>query len=98
MVKSMKYAAIGWVIVLAVIVVAGGLSWLSLSCFGVSIKEAVTVGKDFKVELYSGPEIVRTWTSSGKVLTEQNSDGWRFVDKETKKFVRVTGTLVITEI
>lgn len=55
-------------------------------------------GLNHHIELWSGGQKVKEWTSTGKVLSEQNSDGYYFCDKETGKLVRVTGDLVITPI
>ena len=53
-------------------------------------------GDPHSVELYSGGKMVRSWSSTGKVQSEESSDGFYFMDSETKKQVRVTGDLVIT--
>ena len=53
-------------------------------------------GADHTIELYSGGKMVKSWKSSGRVASEEHSDGYYFQDKETGKFVRVTGDLVIT--
>jgi len=55
-------------------------------------------GKEFTIEMYSGGQLVRTWTSSGKVSTEQGSDGYFFKDKATGKLVEVSGDVVITNV
>lgn len=55
-------------------------------------------GDEFKVEMYSGGKLVRTWTSSGKVQSEQRSDGYYFNDKATGKLVEVSGDVVITKL
>ena len=55
-------------------------------------------GSKHRIELWSGGQKVHEWTSTGKVLSEENSDGYYFCDKETNKLVRVTGDLVITPI
>jgi hypothetical protein len=55
------------------------------------------LGNSFKVEMYSGGQLVRSWVSTGKVLSETNSDGYYFKDKETGKLVEVAGDVVITE-
>lgn len=54
-------------------------------------------GDEFLVEMYSGGEKVREWTSSGKVLSESQSDGYFFNDKVTGKLVEVSGDIVITK-
>lgn len=55
-------------------------------------------GQDFKVTLYNGGQEVRAWKSQGKVLTEYKSDGWYFMDAETKKLVRVSGAVVVEQL
>lgn len=49
-----------------------------------------------KVEVFSGGKAVATFVSTGKVATEERTDGWYFRDAKTKKPVRVSGTVVIT--
>jgi len=55
-------------------------------------------GTEFTVEMYSGGQLVRTWTSSGKVSSEAQSDGYYFKDKATGKLVEVAGDVVITAV
>jgi len=55
-------------------------------------------GKDFRVTLYSGGTVVREWKSSGKVQSESDSDGWYFMDSDTKKLVRVSGSVVVEQL
>ena len=42
--------------------------------------------------------VARTWISSGKVSSEQNSDGYYFMEEGTDKLIEVTGRLIITKI
>ena len=55
-------------------------------------------GKQHSVQLWSGGQRVQEWTSTGKVLSEENSDGYYFQDSETKRLVRVSGDLVISPV
>ncbi len=55
-------------------------------------------GDEHQVELYSGGKKVREWTASGKVESEETSDGYFFNDKETGLLVEVSGDVVITRI
>jgi hypothetical protein len=55
-------------------------------------------GDKFKVEMYSGGQKVREWTSTGKVLSEEGSDGYYFNDSETGKLIEVSGDVVITKL
>ena len=55
-------------------------------------------GDEHRVELYSGGEKVREWVSSGKVKSEDSSDGYYFNDKATGMLIEVCGDVVITRI
>lgn len=53
---------------------------------------------DFKIELVNcDGSITHSWISSGKVLSEEGSDGYYFMDKETGILIEVTGSLIITK-
>lgn len=56
-------------------------------------------GSEYKITLYDyqGAEI-ESWISSGKVKSEDGSDGYYFLDKKTDKLIEVTGILVIKEL
>ena len=51
-----------------------------------------------KIELYSGGELVRTWTSTDKVMSSSSSDGYYFRDSQCNCNVEVSGDVVITRI
>jgi hypothetical protein len=68
------------------------------SCTDAGQSKMFGYGKDYKIEMYSGGKLVKTWYSSGKVLSEENSDGYYFQQKITSKIVEVTGDIVITEL
>jgi hypothetical protein len=50
-----------------------------------------------RVTLFSGGRQVGVWTTKGQVNSEQNKDGYDFVDATTGLRVGLTGTLVIEE-
>lgn len=56
------------------------------------------LGGKFKVEILSGGQIVRTYTSTGKVMSEEKSDGYYFMDIATNKLVEVSGDIIITQL
>jgi hypothetical protein len=57
------------------------------------------LGDEFKIELVNcDGTITHTWTSTGKVMSEDKSDGYFFKDNNTGLLVEVTGTLIITRI
>lgn len=79
-----------WMFVLVVLL---ALVW---GCSDATVKNLSTYGDSAKVILYAcDGKIIREWESTGKVATESQSDGWRFVDKATNKLIRVTGTVVV---
>jgi len=69
---------------------------LFVGCTPATRAQFSSYGKTHSVELYSGGELVRSWTSVGKVETETDSDGYYFMDEATGVLVRVTGDLVVT--
>ena len=75
------------------------LSIVSLTaCTDAQFSKIGGLGDEFKIELINcDGTVARTWTSTGKVLSENGSDGYYFQDKETGKLIEVTGTLIITK-
>lgn len=71
---------------------------VNMGCTNAKMSQLSAYGSDFKVTVYSGGVPVRTYTSSGKVATEEDSDGWYFTDKETRKLVRVSGTVTVEQL
>ena len=56
-------------------------------------------GSEFQIEMINcDGSVARTWISSGKVSSEQDSDGYYFMEKETGKLIEVTGRLIITKL
>ena len=68
------------------------------SCTDATRSKIGGYGDEHKVEMYSGGVKVREWTSSGKVRSEDRSDGYYFNDKETGKLIEVSGDVVITRL
>lgn len=65
------------------------------SCTDAEWDRYAALGDEHHITLYSGGIAVRSWTSTGKVKTEANSDGYYFRDKDTQRLVWVTSDLVI---
>ena len=56
-------------------------------------------GSEFRIEMLNcDGAVARSWISTGKVRSEQNSDGYYFMDKTTGLLVEVTGSIIITQI
>lgn len=66
-----------------------------VGCTDAQMAKNTAYGTKFKVTLWSGGDAVKTWTSTGKVETESQSDGWYFTDDVNKKLVRVSGSVTI---
>lgn len=68
-----------------------------VSCRDSGTAQLFALGDDCKIELINADgSITHSWISSGKVATEEGSDGYYFMDKATGKLVRVTGNVIIT--
>jgi len=81
--------------IIALIIATG----LTTSCTDATRSKIGGFGDEFKVEMLGcDGDVVRTWISTGKVRSEQHSDGYYFKDKETGKLVEVTGHLIITKL
>ena len=70
----------------------------SFGCTDATMSQYGGLGDNHKIELYSGGELVRTWTSTGKVMSSSSSDGYYFRDSQCNCNVEVSGDVVITRI
>jgi len=50
------------------------------------------------IECYSGTKLIYEGTSTGKISSEANSDGYSFVSQKTQKLTEVSGNCVIEYI
>ncbi len=73
------------------------IALMGVSCTDAELSKIGGYGDEFLVEMYSGGQLVRSWVSSGKVLSESGSDGYFFKDKATGKLIEVAGDVVITK-
>jgi hypothetical protein len=78
-------------------IVLGILLLLGSGCTDAEMAERVSLGSRCRVTLYSGGKPVREWVSTGKVQTEEKSDGWYFMDAGTSKLVRVSGDVTVEQ-
>ena len=70
---------------------------LTTGCYQARFDRATT-WTDYRVEMYSGGELVRTWDTSGKVISDSDDVTSYFKDKKTGKLVEISGDIVITEL
>lgn len=81
------------------IIVAFIAATLTIGCTDATKAQFGGYGSKYKVTLYgASPDPIREWVSTGKVATEEGSDGWFFMDSKTNKLVRVSGNVVVEEL
>lgn len=68
---------------------------LFAGCRDSAIAQLKAIGSDGVITCYSGGRVIYEGESSGKISTTHQSDGWEFMDKNTKRLVRVSGDCVI---
>ena len=67
-------------------------------CTDASRAKTFGLGDKFTVEMINcDGSVTHSFTSTGKVRSETDSDGYYFKDAETGKLVEVTGRLIITQ-
>lgn len=72
------------------------LAIVTAGCTDAQRGKVWALGDSAKVECYSGGVLIYSGISSGKLSSEQQSDGYNFVDEKTDKFMEVSGNCVIT--
>ena len=55
-------------------------------------------GNKYTVEVVSGGQVVRTYTSTGRVRAESRAGAHYFKDAATGKLVKISGPVIITRI
>jgi hypothetical protein len=68
---------------------------LVIGCTDAKRSQLFSYGDPAEIICYSGGQVIYKGHSSGKVLTEEQSDGWFFKDAETGQLIRVSGDCVI---
>lgn len=69
---------------------------LSLTgCLDAQMAKVRAIGSSAEVTCFSGEKVIYHGKSSGKVISEENSDGYFFRDKGTKQTVEVSGNCII---
>lgn len=66
-------------------------------CMDATLSQYGAIGSPHKIVLWSGGKEAKIWYSTGKVLTEKETDGWFFTDRATGKLVRLSGTVSIEQ-
>lgn len=77
-----------------------GITYLGLvsigACTDAEREKYFSLGSEHSISCYSGGKLIYEGTSTGKVLSEEASDGYYFEDKKTGKLMEVSGNCVIT--
>ena len=68
---------------------------LIVGCTDAKMKQFTTLGSPGDIICYSGGKEIYKGRSTGKIATEQGSDGWFFQEETTGKLIRVSGDCVI---
>ena len=70
--------------------------WLWLAgCTDTEMAQWGALGNPHEITCYSGGVIIYQGTSTGKVLSSRDSDGWSFKDAKTGRLVEVSGACVL---
>ena len=75
-------------LILAILAIAG--------CTDATRGKLFSLGSSAEIKCYSGGIVIYDGESTGKVRSEENSDGYYFVDKATGATMEVSGNCVIT--
>lgn len=69
------------------------------SCTDAKQSKMGSFGEQFKVELVNcDGTITHSWTSTGKVSSSKNSNGYYFKDEKSGALIEVTGNLIISKL
>jgi len=69
---------------------------LALGCTDATFGKFASLGNSAHVKCYSGGELIYEGNSTGKVISEQSSDGYFFRDQQSGDMMEVSGNCVIT--
>jgi hypothetical protein len=64
-------------------------------CTDAKMAQFTSLGRPGHIKCYSGAQAIYEGDSTGKISTEQGSDGWFFQEKGTNDLIRVSGACVI---
>lgn len=71
------------------------LTLTAAACTDAEMSKFGALGTPGHITCYSGGQVIYEGTSTGKISTEQHSDGWYLKDAKTGKLVRASGDCVI---
>jgi hypothetical protein len=65
------------------------------ACTDAKMKQITAIGSKAHVKCWSGGTVILDTWSTGKVATEEGSDGWYFEDQNTGKLIRTNADCVV---
>lgn len=65
------------------------------ACTDAELAQMSALGNEGHIRCFSGGKLIYEADSTGKIATEDKSDGWYLKDKRTGLLVRVSGDCVI---
>lgn len=68
---------------------------LALSCTDADRAQYSALGDRATIQCFSGGIQIYTGTSTGKIKTENKSDGWYFEEEGSGKLIRISGDCII---
>ena len=71
------------------------LFMLLIACSDTEIAQLTAIGEPGHITCYSGGQVIFEGDSTGKIATEEQSDGWKFMDAATGRLIRVSGDCLI---
>lgn len=72
-----------------------GLTLFAVSCTDAEISKITSLGSGADVKCYSGGVIIYDGRSTGKIRSEEHSDGYFFKDAKDGRLKEVSGNCVI---
>ena len=72
------------------------IATLMSSCTDAELGKLGGYGDTFTVKVL-GPDTIITYHSTGKVISEQHSDGYYFTNRENGKLIEVSGNVIIEQ-
>jgi hypothetical protein len=67
-------------------------------CTDAETAQFIAFGRAGEIVCYSGGREIYRGRSSGKIHSEDKSDGWYLMDAATRRLVRVSGDCVVTDL
>jgi len=65
------------------------------SCTDATMSQITTYGSTARILCYSGGQVILDTTSTGKIASEEHSDGWYFKDSKTGKLIRTNADCIV---